>query len=444
MKKMNNKGYMLVEIIMAFAITFTLLYFMMDLVLKMKNNNDDLLVETVVKTDSTIITNGLMEYAKNVTNKSEAQSFCSKIEIGSDKKTVKYAGNVIDVIDDNSLIDSSGYFCNFAEKGRLKVRIPVKVKQMKDENFDIILDYRYDSTASCNPVMSYRCKDESGNWKNQGSEPYAIDYDGRCEVIDDGGENWRIKFLTSGTLKTNCDMNVDAFLVGGGGGGGIGGGGGGGYTQTSFVNINDGKTYSIDIGDGGASMQNGKNTSAFGAIAFGGEAGKVETGGAGGSGGGGGDGGSDGGNGQYYYSGNPRYGGTGQGYTTREFGESTGFLYAGGGGGVDSDRGSGGGGVGSKGGGGGSGAANTGGGGGDYAVGGSGIVVIRNSRISQSNISKLPGVDFDFSYSGAYVVESEGSGNWKIKFLTDGTFKTSKNMNIDVFLVGGGGGGGYN
>ena len=65
MKKMNNKGYMLVEIILAFSITFTLLYFMMDLVLKIKNKNDDLLVETVVRTDSTIITNELTEYAKN-------------------------------------------------------------------------------------------------------------------------------------------------------------------------------------------------------------------------------------------------------------------------------------------------------------------------------------------------------------------------------------------
>ena len=65
MKNSNNKGYMLVEIILAFAITFALLYFMMDLVFKIKNKNDDLLVETIVKTDSTIIANKLMELAKN-------------------------------------------------------------------------------------------------------------------------------------------------------------------------------------------------------------------------------------------------------------------------------------------------------------------------------------------------------------------------------------------
>ena len=62
MKKINNKGYMLVEIILAFSITFAIIFFLMELVIKFKNKNDDLLVETQVKTDQTIITNRLMEY----------------------------------------------------------------------------------------------------------------------------------------------------------------------------------------------------------------------------------------------------------------------------------------------------------------------------------------------------------------------------------------------
>ena len=62
MKKLNNKGYMLVEIIMAFAITFCLIYFLMDLVINLKNKNDDLLVDTIIKTDQTIISNKLMDY----------------------------------------------------------------------------------------------------------------------------------------------------------------------------------------------------------------------------------------------------------------------------------------------------------------------------------------------------------------------------------------------
>ena len=82
MRKMNNKGYMLVEIIMAFVITFGILYFMMDLIINIKNKNDDLLVETIVKTDSSIITNKLMEYAiSDVEDNDSAQLFCDNIKI---------------------------------------------------------------------------------------------------------------------------------------------------------------------------------------------------------------------------------------------------------------------------------------------------------------------------------------------------------------------------
>ena len=48
-------------------------------------------------------------------------------------------------------------------------------------------------------------------------------YSGQCQVIDDSTEaynEWRIKFLTSGTLKFTANIAVDIFLVGGGGGGG--------------------------------------------------------------------------------------------------------------------------------------------------------------------------------------------------------------------------------
>ncbi len=49
-----------------------------------------------------------------------------------------------------------------------------------------------------------------------------------------------------------------------------------------------------------------------------------------------------------------------------------------------------------------------------------------------------------FSYTGSKNVIHDGNGNWRIKFLTDGTFITNYDINIDAFLVGGGGGGGRN
>lgn len=222
-------------------------------------------------------------------------------------------------------------------------------------------------------------------------------YTGDYEIVSDSDEpitvsqdNWKIRFLTSGTLTfTNlngAENGIDVFLVGGGGNGEtIRGarGGGGGYTKTvKGVSIAIATPYTVTIGASSGT------SSAFGASANG------ASGADGGSGGGGGgsssgtsgNGGSNGGNGT---AGNVSNGGTGQGTTTREFGESTGKLYSGGGGGSaayagaagDSTAGAGA----NFGGAAKNGVANTGGGGGGAydgtaGRGGSGIAIIRNAR----------------------------------------------------------------
>ena len=113
--------------------------------------------------------------------------------------------------------------------------------------------------------------------------------DGTYQVLDDGGGNWRIKFLSSGTFTPLKNMVIDAFLVGGGGGAGSSycGEGGAGYTTTvRSVVLTANTAYSIVVGAAGT---NGHPTSAT-------------------------------------------TGGKGQGTTTREFGEADGTLYASGGG----------------------------------------------------------------------------------------------------------------
>lgn len=267
-------------------------------------------------------------------------------------------------------------------------------------------------------ITSYSCAN-----KQVGSQ-YEFTYTGNCEAIDDGNGNWRIKFLTSGTFTPYSNATIDVFLVGGGGGGDGRSGGGGGYTTTKkAISINSGTSYTITIGAGGAggSFQirndstSGGSSTAFGYTAVGGKPGTDGVGGNGGSGGAGrcdgicngAAGGSDGSNGGTgYFS-----GGSGQGTTTREFGEYSGSLYAGGGGSggsggaqnpnCNSSTSNGGGGCGAGGDGGGgkggtsrpaikgtNGAVNTGGGGGGGSdqgnlgggTGGSGIVIIRKAR----------------------------------------------------------------
>lgn len=237
-------------------------------------------------------------------------------------------------------------------------------------------------------------------------------YTGTYSWIDDGGINFRLKFLTSGVFTPKKNVKIDVFLVGGGAGGGAAatggrGGGGGGRTLTHLsIELQANTAYTITVGAGGASNSNGGTTSAFGyAISGGNTPGNVVPGGAGGSGGG--AGGRDG----YFLNGAPggsngsaggslEYdsGGAGQGTTTREFGETSTTLYAGGGGGGAYYKNNGVGGAGGAGGGGkggnssnngSDGTANTGGGGGGSGyttaiggTGGSGIVVMRNLRVA--------------------------------------------------------------
>lgn len=214
-----------------------------------------------------------------------------------------------------------------------------------------------------------------------GVEP-KFTYTGAYNYIDDGGGNWRIKFMTSGVFTPKKDLLVDVFLVGGGAGGlhstlpNETPGGGSGYTTTArSIQLTANTPYNFIIGAGGEVGSEGGKSSALGFEAAGGKKGSGgannATGGNGGSGGGGyprGEGGVDGANGGGIH------GGTGQGTTTREFGESTGELYATGGGSSESSTG------------GASGGANTGDGGSGVTGalvegrGGSGIVIIRKHK----------------------------------------------------------------
>ena len=251
----------------------------------------------------------------------------------------------------------------------------------------------------------------------KGNSPYMVYYSGNCSIHDDGNDNWRIKFLTSGELKISIKTKIDAFLVGGGGvgGGKWGGGGGGGYTKTfNGLTLNSNKTYKVTIGSGGSGGSNtdypnswtgsdgesstividNKTYEAKGGLAggLGNTSAGCASGGSGGSGGGGGglwsgSGGTDGLNGisgGYINGANQEIycnGGSGQNSITREFENSNSTLYASGGKGCGQECSDGYYGYKSA-----SGNPNTGDGGeGGSTVsiggsGGSGIVIIRNAR----------------------------------------------------------------
>lgn len=263
-----------------------------------------------------------------------------------------------------------------------------------------------------------------------GKPKMKFTYTGDYVVRKDGV----VELLTSGTIVFLEPKVIDLFMVGGGGAGGsdarntvVGcGGGGGGYTRTvRKVNVTPNENYTVAIGAGAEASKTVdkpvSGSTSFGEFSVAGgvsvqlnrsSSADYTVGANGGSGGGGGlyskstggEGGSDGGSGGLGSgTGLPA---SGQGFTTKEFGEPTGKLYAGGGGGgtyisaqspVYALGGAGGGGDGAWGAGAnqtqaaGAGGANTGGGGGGGVgvggvaniiggSGGSGIVCFREAQ----------------------------------------------------------------
>ena len=272
-------------------------------------------------------------------------------------------------------------------------------------------------------------------------------YTGTVEKAWDSEWGWYLIFKSGGTLKFTQEQKIDVFLCGGGGGGGGsrdnagGGGGGGGYTTTAIgtIKANAGQEYAIVVGGGGKGGTSEGNggaggaSSAFGKSASGGGAGGAALnnaiGGPGGSGTGkGADGGSEtygtvaGGNGVRPFGsyGSVYYGAGGGGGSGSGGGASSGGTTGGGRGGDKDDNGT-------------NGTANTGGGGGgggrSYvggSSGGSGIVIIRNSEITNLPVNFKGTTLLKMFFNGEEVQHlihngkqlfMEGMNAWRSKHL---------------------------
>ena len=128
MKKLNNKGYMLVEIILASVIAFGVAYFILDLVIKLKNKNDDLFVDTLARTDQAIITNTIM---RDIYNKN-TQFSCNNISKSDDGTKFIYKDTVKEtVIEVNKYTTIGAIYCEVTQTNSIKLNIPLTVKTTK-------------------------------------------------------------------------------------------------------------------------------------------------------------------------------------------------------------------------------------------------------------------------------------------------------------------------
>lgn len=61
MLKLNNKGYLTIEIILASVVAFAIAFFLIELTIKLVNKTDDYYVNTLLMTDKALITKDLKE-----------------------------------------------------------------------------------------------------------------------------------------------------------------------------------------------------------------------------------------------------------------------------------------------------------------------------------------------------------------------------------------------
>ena len=131
MKKLNNKGYMLVEIILASVIAFGVAYFILDLVIKLKNKNDDLFVDTLARTDQAIITNTIMRDIYNKNTQFSCENILNNISVEDNK--FKYKETIIEV---NKYTTIGDITCNVESPNLLNIPLTVNTTQ-KSYNISI-------------------------------------------------------------------------------------------------------------------------------------------------------------------------------------------------------------------------------------------------------------------------------------------------------------------
>lgn len=138
-KRLNNKGYMLVEIILAFSLAMVVAYFLTDMTIKLKNKNDDLLVKTLVATDQAIIYNTIMEEVYNGTFK------CDYLDVDSSGRVFVYTHGKTNEAEQTRLVLNKYidylYYNRCSDNGLYDVEIKMAVSQLPDEDFNIDFCY---------------------------------------------------------------------------------------------------------------------------------------------------------------------------------------------------------------------------------------------------------------------------------------------------------------
>lgn len=84
--KLNRKGYLTVEIILASTIAFAIAFFLIEITVKLVSKTDDIYRDTIITTDSSIVTRNIKKEIKKVINEEENNKTISNIRCINDKE----------------------------------------------------------------------------------------------------------------------------------------------------------------------------------------------------------------------------------------------------------------------------------------------------------------------------------------------------------------------
>ena len=182
MKKLNNKGYMLVEIIIASVIAFSVAYYLINLTIKFKNQNSDLYNNTIIKNDKVNITKNIMndieEYNKIIADYETSFIGCNEINTLTNYNEIENACNSNKVIlngcSEGKKIGFSPFFPYYNNMGRgiLKLANIKKIeisnnKTLKYINYEIDNYYELEAAEATDIIINqyelYTKQLENGN-----------------------------------------------------------------------------------------------------------------------------------------------------------------------------------------------------------------------------------------------------------------------------------------
>ena len=213
----NRKGYMLIEIILAFALAVVILAFVFNLIIKLKNKNDDTMVESLTMTDTAVVTNKLMQYIEDEGDKFD----CNKLSV--EDGILKYGeGNdaeVVNVFNEYAIVN--GYECT-VDNDIVNVHIDVDVAQIPNKDFDINVSYTVNKEEYSNllyPQIMIKIYETGTKNVAEGTE-WAKSRDVEISLTSNGGgefenDSYTIAYQWSANEYTNlgCDAMTDTVLL---------------------------------------------------------------------------------------------------------------------------------------------------------------------------------------------------------------------------------------